>query len=203
MPDNLNTNDEQPLAALVAHLTQERDSAETSMRALESQLTQIKQIFEAQSASVQENTKALLESARVRTGDGIASATTQVLRQSTSFLGGFLGLSPIVSGLMKLFGGGSEPAPPPALPVFRLPSAVSIEGGITGQGSSAILPVSSSQSGLPRIDGGARRSTNANINVTINALDARGVLERSDDIARAVREAMLHSHALNDVIGDM
>lgn len=203
MADNLNTNDEQPLAALVARLTQERESAETGTRALESQLTQIKQIFEAQSTSVQENTKALLESARVRTSEGIASNTTQVLQRSSSFLGGFLGLSPIVSGLMKLFGGGSEPAPLPALPVFRLPSTVSIEGGITGQGSSAILPVSTSQSGLTRIDDSVRRSTNASINVTINALDARGVLERSDDIARAVREAMLHSHALNDVIGDM
>lgn len=203
MADNLNTNDEQPLAALVAHLTREHDSAESGARALETQLAQVKQIFEAQSVSVQENTKALLESARVRTGEGIASTTTQVLRQSSSFLGGFLGLSPIVSGLMKLFGGGNEPAPPPAIPVFRLPSAVSIEGGITAQGNSAILPVSSSQSGLSRIDEDVRRSTSANINVTINALDARGVLDRSDDIARAVREAMLHSHALNDVIGDM
>jgi hypothetical protein len=41
------------------------------------------------------------------------------------------------------------------------------------------------------------------VTIQIQALDSRSILDRSDDIARAVREAMLHSHSVNDVIGEV
>jgi hypothetical protein len=34
-------------------------------------------------------------------------------------------------------------------------------------------------------------------------MDSRSFLEHSDEIARAVREAMLNSHALNDVVSEL
>lgn len=36
--------------------------------------------------------------------------------------------------------------------------------------------------------------------IQIQALDSRSILERSSDIAAAVRDAMLHSHSLNELI---
>jgi hypothetical protein len=39
-----------------------------------------------------------------------------------------------------------------------------------------------------------------NVTVQIQALDSRSILDRADDIAKALREAMLHSHSVNDVI---
>ncbi len=42
-----------------------------------------------------------------------------------------------------------------------------------------------------------------NVTVEVRALDSRSFLEHSEDIARAVREAMLHSHALNDVVSEL
>ena len=42
-----------------------------------------------------------------------------------------------------------------------------------------------------------------NITVQVNAIDSRSFLDHSEDIARAVRDAMLHSHALNDVVNDL
>ena len=42
-----------------------------------------------------------------------------------------------------------------------------------------------------------------NITVQVNAIDSRGFLDHSEDIARAVRDAMLHSHSLNDVVSDL
>jgi hypothetical protein len=39
--------------------------------------------------------------------------------------------------------------------------------------------------------------------VNVNALDTQSFLDRSSDIARAVRDAMLHMHPINDMIGEL
>jgi hypothetical protein len=49
--------------------------------------------------------------------------------------------------------------------------------------------------------GAARSATQIHINV--QAMDSRSFLDHSDDIARAVREAMLNMHALNDVLNEI
>jgi hypothetical protein len=38
--------------------------------------------------------------------------------------------------------------------------------------------------------------------VQVQAMDSRSFLDHSDEIARAVREAMLNAHALNDVVNE-
>jgi hypothetical protein len=45
-----------------------------------------------------------------------------------------------------------------------------------------------------------RASGQTNVTIQIQALDSRSILDRSDEIARALREAMLNSHAVNDLI---
>lgn len=42
-----------------------------------------------------------------------------------------------------------------------------------------------------------------NITLNVNALDSRSILDRAGDIASAVRQAMLNTHSLNDVINDL
>ncbi len=41
------------------------------------------------------------------------------------------------------------------------------------------------------------------ITVNVNAMDTQSFLDRSEDIASAVRDAMLHMHPVNDVIGEL
>ena len=41
------------------------------------------------------------------------------------------------------------------------------------------------------------------VTVNVNAMDTQSFLDRSEDIASAVRDAMLHMHPLNDVIGEL
>jgi hypothetical protein len=41
------------------------------------------------------------------------------------------------------------------------------------------------------------------IQVNIQAMDSQSFLDRQDDIARAVRVAMLHSNSLNDVVMEL
>ena len=46
--------------------------------------------------------------------------------------------------------------------------------------------------------------TNATqVTVNIHAMDSRSFLDRSQDIAQAVREAMLNMHSINDVVNDL
>jgi hypothetical protein len=74
-----------------------------------------------------------------------------------------------------------------------------------------------SQTSTPRAFGGAAApgappaanapvtpsATPAQVTVNIQAMDARSFLDRSTDIAAAVREAILNSSSLNDVVTEL
>jgi hypothetical protein len=144
---------------------------------------------------------------------------------STVLKGGF-GMVPIVSELLGLFGGGGSPAPAP-LVKYAMPAAINFEAADSGSGSSN---ADSDQWGMPRAygagamdgsspPGGAANSTpgstatqnnnpgrgsgSPQITVNVQAMDARSFLDRSHDIAAAVRDAMLNSNSINDVVNDL
>jgi hypothetical protein len=120
-------------------------------------------------------------------------------------LGGFLTSGFGLAGLgLKIAGlfGKKKPEPATFTP-FELPPSLSLEAANT----SNIL------SGFPRLDRGqgneprSFRSEPAlqqpQVVVNVNALDTQSFLDRSSDIARAVRDAMLHMHPINDMIGEL
>lgn len=109
------------------------------------------------------------------------------------------GLSPLISGLLSIFGGGKQQELPP-LVKFALPQALSVQAGITSGGATG--EVSYGQNGLPRLVTGNSQSSQA-ITVQVQAIDSKSFLDHSEDIARAVRDAMLYSHSLNDVVTDL
>jgi hypothetical protein len=43
----------------------------------------------------------------------------------------------------------------------------------------------------------------AQVIVNVSAMDSQSFMDRSADIARALRDAMLHMHPVNDVIGEI
>ena len=43
----------------------------------------------------------------------------------------------------------------------------------------------------------------AQITIQVQAMDSRSFLDHRDEIAQAVREAMLNSHSLNDVVSEL
>jgi hypothetical protein len=49
----------------------------------------------------------------------------------------------------------------------------------------------------------SRASQSPQITVNVQAMDARSFLDRSSDIALAVRDAMLNLNAINDVVNDL
>jgi hypothetical protein len=108
------------------------------------------------------------------------------------------GVGPLVTGLLKLFGSG-DPEPLPPLEKFSAPLPVTVEAGLTREREYSALRYS--QGGTPenlsRSSGAAQSAT---IQVNIQAMDSQSFLDRQDDITRAVREAMLHSNSINDVV---
>jgi hypothetical protein len=151
------------------------------------------------------------------TGSTIESAVT-------TFLEGGLGIVPLVSGLMGLFGGGNSA--PPQLEKYQQPSSIDFVSADTPNG---LAGADYDQLGMPRLadtavgttttastsggggssaaaaGSGAGQSGTASPQVTVNvqAMDAQSILDRSGDIAQAVRSAMMNMSTINDVINDL
>jgi hypothetical protein len=109
------------------------------------------------------------------------------------------GVGPLVNGLLKLFGS-NQPEPLPALEKFNVPSSVSVEAGLTRDREYSALRYV--QGGTPEASSGSSGAPTQSptIQVNIQAMDSQSFLDRQDDIARAVREAMLHSNSINDIV---
>jgi len=79
---------------------------------------------------------------------------------------------------------------------FVLPSSIALEAGISSSTSPGALDYS--HDGTPRTTSTSGQSTPSTVVVNVQAMDSRSFLDHSDDIARAVREALLNSHPLGD-----
>ncbi|MCS6954151.1 MAG: hypothetical protein RMK57_16235 [Bryobacterales bacterium] len=149
-----------------------------------------------QAEAAEENTAALRENTTARSGGGLGLAS-DALRLAGRFVGGGLGLAPLISSLIGLFGRrGAEAAP--VLPRYAPPAPARFEGTVPEAGA----PLGAADYGPA---GAVRRvaPSTPQITVQIQALDSRSFLDRRDEIAQAVREAMLNAHGLNDVLGEL
>ena len=81
---------------------------------------------------------------------------------------------------------------------FELPSARNVNAGISEAVPGSAFAVDYAQGALPR----AVTNTVAapQITVQVQAMDSRSFLDHSNDIAMAVRQAMLESSVLSDVV---
>ena len=142
------------------------------------------------------NTQAIAQNTTAHS-TGATSALTQV---ASTLTGGLLGgLSPILSGLMSLFGGGGSSTPAP-LTTYIPPPSLQFQAangpGATVQGTDY------GQSGASRAMGRPPQSI-PQITVQVQAMDSQSFMDHSHEIATAVREAVLSMHSLNDVISDL
>lgn len=142
---------------------------------------------------------------------------------ATTVLESGLGMVPLVVGLLGLFGGGGTPAP--TLEKYAMPERQYFEGADTG---SDISGADYDQMGMPRAysaapDGGSAQTSGtaspgssgsgapsgpsgagaAQITVNVQAMDSQSFLDHSNEIAQAVRAAMLNSNSINDVVNNL
>jgi hypothetical protein len=138
---------------------------------------------------------------------------------STVLKTGF-GLAPLITSLFGLFSRGDSEEAAPTLAKYVMPARLEIA---QAAGRWGLSDVDYGQTGTPRPYGGgyfdappaigdrtgaaAERlpssSAAPQITVNVQAMDARSFLDRSADIAAAVRDAMLHLNSVNDVVNDL
>ena len=161
------------------------------------QILQLQSAYQQQASLISENTQA------IQSNTSSHSSGSGVLGNVTSHLfGGALGfLSPIISGIAGLFGGHSTPQP---LPIYTPPPSVSISGAI----QATPVPTQTSTSNTSNTTSNTSNNTNQStysphITVNVSAMDSQSFMDRSNDIASAVREAMLNMHPINNVVADL
>ncbi len=144
-----------------------------------------------------------MQSSQVSTGGG--GGLGSVLGTVGGALEGGLGLSSLISGVADLFGGGGSATAAPTPYLQALP--IHLDAGFSAAGGGGLFAVDSAQGNAPRAmtnSGGGTSSASSsqapNITVQVQAMDSQSFLNRSQDIALAVRQAMLETTVLNDVI---
>ncbi len=183
------------LAASTETLASSRQATTDAGGPLALEIEQLRTISGRQAEALLENTQALIQNTVARAtglGGAASSAGKWMLGVATG------GVSPLLSGLVKLFTGGGKSETPELLPSYARPDTLAFEGtatagrGIVWRRAGEAEPIAAPP---------PRPATQ--ITVQIQAMDSRSFLDRRDDIARAVRQAVLNSHSLNDVIADM
>lgn len=153
-----------------------------------------------QVAALAENTRALLQagSAAGGTQGTQKGAGSSVLGTVGKTLLGALTLSPLIGGLASLFGFGKKSsAEPVALPRYEKPAREEFEYGLSG-GQVSTLRYEAGGVAKPVTTGVPQQ-----VVVQVQALDSQSFLDRSDLVASAVKKALLESHTLADVVGEV
>jgi hypothetical protein len=184
--------------SLVTGLLQSSNAGVTEqLTSLTTQISSLSSIQQTQINALEDNTQAVAQNTTTKEGSGSSVAST-VESAASSFLGGGLSLSPLISGLLSLFGGGSQAAAPPT--PFTLPTPVQSEAGVTASAPGQVEPVSYGESGQPRAQSA---SSPTQVTIQVNAMDSQSFLDHSSEIAMAVKQAILNSNSLNDVISEL
>jgi hypothetical protein len=166
----------------------------TQIEQLTGQMQLLQSVNQAAVESTRSNTQAVQGSAASSSGSGRSVGGTIL-----SALGTGLGLSPLLSGVLRLFGGGGggSSAPSP-LVKFELPAARNVNAGVSEAVPGAAFAVDYAQGSAPRAV--TNSVAGPQITVQVQAMDSRSFLDHSNDIAMAVRQAMLESSVLSDVV---
>ena len=155
--------------------------------------------------TLQNNTAAVQQSAGQ--GSSGRSTVSTVESVASAVFGSGLGLIPLVSSLVGLFGGGSSNAPP-TLTRYAAPAALNLSLADTSganNGISSFPGVVYGQNGLPQAAPQAQAppSSVPQISIQVNAMDSQSFMDHSYEIAQAVRSAMLNMNSINDVVSDL
>jgi hypothetical protein len=194
--NNVSGQPEPSLGSVLAQLTQQ---LENSNAGLGNRFEQLSEATQASLGSVtnaiQSNPSAAPSSGRLR--ETALNVLSPISSRSPLQVLSNLVLGPVWRGLFGLFGSRGE-TPAPALTPFVRPAnaATELDSRADGAGNHGALRTDSF---------GQSKALNqsAPIHISIQALDARSLLDRSDEIASAVRQAMLTNHPINESMTEL
>jgi hypothetical protein len=165
-----------------------------------SQLQELQTINQSQMQSIEANTSAVTANTSTKGSSTGASTAGSVGNTLLNVLGLGSGLSPLISGLVSLFGGGGSSQTTAVTPYIQ-PLPVNLQAGFSGSTAGGASGVDYGEGGQPRQTTAA--AAQQQITVQVQAMDSQSFLDRSNDIAAAVRKAMLETSTLNDVIREV
>jgi len=164
-----------------------------------SQLQELQTINQTQMQSIEANTSAVTANTSTKGSSSGASTAGSVGNTLLNVLGLGSGLSPLISGLVSLFGGGGGGQTTAVTPYIQ-PLPVNLQAGFNGSTAGGASGVDYGEGNQPRQTAAAAQQQ---ITVQVQAMDSQSFLDRSNDIAAAVRKAMLETSTLNDVIREV
>jgi hypothetical protein len=183
-----------------------------SSQQLAQQMQQLETLSQAETETAEGNAQGTNQAAAEGPqGSGGASIGSQAGSALESTLGlGLSSLSPLISGIMGLFGGGGGGGGGASVPsTFLMPSSVNVNAGISEGAPTQPFAVDYASGGVPKAAtssssaSGSSGGGSGQMIVQVQAMDSQSFLDHSDDIAQAVRQAMLQSTVLNDVIREV
>ncbi len=167
-----------------------REGLGGEIRPLTGQIQQLTGVSADQLLGLRANTDALTQNTA-----GMASR----VEKATQSLGGGMFLSPLLGGILRLFGGGKAPASPPPLRPYERAEPVRLDLGMGSAAAAGTAPATAEEQTMR-----TRSAAPAAQPVTVNvqAFDSRSFLDHSEEIALALRRAMLSSQAVRDVMSE-
>jgi hypothetical protein len=151
-----------------------------------------------------------------QTGSSSSGSTSGTVEKT--MLEAEAGLPLLIAGLVSAFGGGGASTPAP-LVKYAMPAAVDFQAA---ESQGQVSGLDYDQMGAPRsyatagtsgtASGGANGAASGSgsgsgaapqFTFNVQAMDARSFMDRSGDIALAVRDAMLNLNSINDVVNDL
>ena len=126
----------------LAGAVQSNASVTDQLSVLATTITSLTSVQQEQISALQDNTQAVVQNSSARSGSGSSVAST-VESAASSFLGGGLlsSLSPLLGGVLSLFGGGGGQTLTVPRP-FMLPYPVQSQAGVNAGAPGQITPVS-------------------------------------------------------------
>jgi hypothetical protein len=130
--------------------------------------------------------------------DGESGVPSSAVRRRVGFTS-VVGLAPSLLGYFLRREPAAQKEPQAGGVRFVRPESIHAEGALFGEN---LRLADFGAAGIPREYQAGRPGTGAPtpVVIQIQALDSRSILDRSSEIAAAVREAMLHSHSLTDLM---
>ena len=187
------------IAGVGRPLSEQAESQNSGL--LARQLAELTRAAVSQSDLMEANTQAILQnSAGGSSGRGSSTVAT-IGKTVLSVLGGGVGL---VQLLGKLFGGGSSEQTQPTFERYTLPPPVNVQAALSHSPVPSISSLRYAADGTPRVLAAAPPAQQPTpVTIQVQAMDSRSFMDHSSEIAQAVREALLHSHSLNDVVMEL
>jgi hypothetical protein len=172
-----------------------------SLSRLTAGIEQLRLTSSTQVNTLTENTQAVSQNTAAqssKSGSSVGSTLSKIFFPILSMTG----ISPVISGLAHLFGGG-EQAPQPALTPYVALAPIQYYGVISSGPRAVNSPASlSSETSGNSGQAGSSATPAQTVQINVQAMDSKSFLDHSDEIASAVRDALLRSHPLGDVINE-